>query len=194
MRIVQKFLFLAALLLVGACSAPGEKSPPGQSIEIREANGNLSLSVPVSRLTMTMPKSNWSRKDKSALGGGTKNPRYFYFEDKTQASLIMSGWFEPAQLFKGVPAIWEEDTKSWKKGGLPEPVNISFEKLNGWDAVMYDHNLRNAVSSHVRAHWVRSGTWIDVHISTTTNKSSAENRAKLKAVLKDIAVVEKGRG
>jgi hypothetical protein len=191
MRIIPRLIFSGSLLVLGACSTPEDKPPSGQNIEIKEGNGSISLSVPVSRLTMTMPKNNWNRKDMSALGGGTKNPRYFYFEDKTQASLIMSGWFEPAQLFKGVPAMWEEETRSWKKGGLPEPVNISFQKLGSWDTVMYDHNLGNAVNSHVRAHWVKSGTWIDIHISTTANKSSAENRAKLKAVLKDISVVEK---
>lgn len=194
MQIFQKSLFVAALLFVGACSGTGEKRPPDQSIEISEANGSYRLSVPESRLTMTMAKSNWSPRDKSSMGGATRNPRYFYFEDGIQASLFLSGWFEQDHLFKGVPALWEQDTKSWKKAGLPKPINVSFEKFGGWDTVMYDHVFGNALSSHVRAHWVRSGTWIDVHISTTTNNSSAENRAKLKALLSDISVSEKASG
>ena len=194
MQIFQKSLFVTALLFVGGCAGTGEKHPPDESIEISEVNGSYHLSVPVSRLTMTMAKSNWSPKDKSSLGGATQNPRYFYFEDEKEASQIMSGWFEQDHLFRGVPALWEQDTKSWKKVGLPEPINVSFEKFGGWDTVMYDHVFGNALSSHVRAHWVRSGTWIDVHISTTTNNSSAENRAKLKALLSDISVSEKADG
>ena len=164
-----------------------------ESIEIKEASGRYIFSVPVSRLTMTLPKSNWSPKVKS-IGGSTNNPRYFYFEDNKEASLILSGWFEPDRLFKGVRNHWEKDTQSWKKQGLPEPINVSFEKLDGWDTVMYDHNFGKAVSSHLRAHWVQSGTWIDLHLSTTTYRSSDENRKKLKALLRGISISEKGGG
>jgi hypothetical protein len=180
------------LFLVGACSTT-EGTRRTESIEIKEAGDSYSLSVPLSRITMTLPKGNWSLKDKN-IGGGTSNPRYFYFEDNKEASLILSGWFEPARLFKGVPKHWEEDTQAWKKRGLPEPVNVSFEKLGGWDAVLYDHHFGNTVNSHLRAHWVQSGTWIDIHLSTTTNRSSAENRKKLRSLLRGISIAEKGGG
>ena len=191
---IQRSLVAATLLALAACVGPGAKRPPGQDIEIKQANGSYSLSVPASRLTMTLPQSNWSRKDKSSLGGATASPRYFYFEDSKEAGLQLSGWFEPEQRFKGVRAMWEQDSKGFKQSGLPEPANVAFEKLGGWDTVMYDHTLGPLLSSHVRAHWVRAGTWIDLHISVTTAKSSAENRAKLRALLKDISISEKGGG
>jgi hypothetical protein len=191
---IQRSLVAAAVLALTACVAPGAKRPPGQDIEIKQVNGSYSLSVPASRLMMTLPPSNWSRKDKSSVGGATASPRYFYFEDSKEAGLQLSGWFEPEQRFKGVRAMWEQDSKSFKESGLPEPANVAFEKLGGWDTVMYDHTLGSLLSSHVRAHWVRAGTWIDIHISITTTKSSAENRVKLKALLKDISISEKGGG
>jgi len=138
---IRRSLVAAALLALAACAAPGAKRPPGQDIEITRANGSYSLSVPASRLTMTLPQSNWSRKDKSSLGGATASPRYFYFEDSKEASLQLSGWFEPEQRFKGVRAMWEQDSKGFKERGLPEPANVAFEKLGGWDTVMYDHTL-----------------------------------------------------
>ena len=192
MQFVYKSSLVALLFLVSACSTTGG-ARPAESIEIKEANDSYRLSVPVSQLAMTLPKGNWSLKDKS-IGGETSNPRYFYFVDKKEASLILSGWFEPDRLFTGVPKLWEKDTQSWKKGGLPQPINVSFEKLGGWDTVMYDHNLDNLVSSHLRAHWVQSGTWIDLHLSTTTNRSSTENREKLRSLLRGISVSEKGSG
>ena len=87
---------------------------------------------------MTLPQSNWSRKDKSSVGGATASPRYFYFEDSHEASLQLSGWFEPEHRFKGVRAMWEQDSKSFKESRLPEPANFAFEKLGGWDTVTKD--------------------------------------------------------
>lgn len=192
MQVIQKLLLVATVLLVSGCSVTGG-TRPNESIEIKEASDSYSFSVPVSRLTMTLPKSNWSPKVNS-IGGGTNNPRYFYFKDKKEASLLLSGWFEPDRLFTGVRNHWEKDRQSLEKNGLPEPINVSFEKLGGWDTVMYDHNLDNIVSSHLRAHWVQSGTWIDLHLSTTTSSSSAENRKKLKSLLGGISISEKGGG
>lgn len=185
-------LLTAMLVLASACSTTGGAQPTAR-IEIKEVNDSYRLSVPVSQLTMTMPKRNWSPKDKS-IGGGTSNPRYFYFEDKKEAGLILSGWFEPARLFIGVSKLWDKDTQSWRKEGRPQPINVSFEKLAGWEAVMYDHTLGSLVSSHLRAHWVQSGTWIDIHLSTTTSRSSVENRKTLRSLLTSISISEKSGG
>src|SRR6266849_4992765 len=115
---------LATSFLATACSTGGPR--PKEAIEITETGGAYRLSVPVSELTMTLPRGNWFRKDKSALGGGTANPRYFYFEDAKEESLILSGWFEPDRLFNGSAAKqWEKDAATLKKTNVPPPVNVS---------------------------------------------------------------------
>lgn len=183
----------AASILAAACAGTGPRSK--EALEISESSTSYRLSVPVSQLTLTVPRGNWARQDKSALGGGTANPRYFYFEDASDESLILSGWFEPDRLFSGSAAKqWQKDAAALKKTPAPEPVNVTFEKIGGWDTVMYDHLLGKVVSSHMRAHWVQAGTWIDIHISTTTERSSADNRKKLKSLLRAITVTEKGNG
>jgi hypothetical protein len=188
----NKLLIAVAASILAACSTPGPRS--NEALEIIESSSAYRLSVPVSELTLSFPRGNWSRQDKSALGAGTANPRYFYFEDANEESLILSGWFEPERLFSGSAAKqWQKDAAALKKTPAPEPVNVTFEKVGGWDTVMYDHLMGKVVSSHVRAHWVQAGTWIDIHISTTTYRSSAENRKKLKSLLRAITVAEKAR-
>ena len=194
MKTTKLMVAFATSILAAACSTPGGPRS-NESIEITETKGAYRLSVPVSQLALTLPRGNWSRKDKSALGGGTANPRYFYFEDAKEESLILSGWFEPDRLFSGSASKqWEKDAAGLKKASLPQPVNVSFEKIAGWDSVLYDQVFSGVVSSHMRAHWVQAGTWIDIHLSTTTYSSSAENRKKLRALLRGISVVEKGSG
>ena len=194
MRTTKLLVALAASVLAAACSTSGGPRS-NESIEITETKSAYRLSVPLSQLALTLPRGNWSRKDKSALGGGTANPRYFYFEDAKEESLILSGWFEPDRLFSGsATKQWEKDAAGLKKASLPQPMNVSFEKIAGWDTVLYDQIFSGIVSSHMRAHWVQAGTWIDIHISTTTSDSSIENRKKLRSLLRGISVVEKGSG
>jgi len=194
MKTTKLVVAVAASVLAAACSTTG--GPRGnESIDIAETKSAYRLSVPVSQLSLTLPRGNWSRKDKSALGGGTANPRYFYFEDAKEESLILSGWFEPDRLFSGSASKqWEKDAAGLKKASLPQPVNVSFEKIGGWDSVLYDQVFSGVMSSHLRAHWVQAGTWIDIHLSTTSDSSSAENRKKLRLVLRGISVAEKGSG
>lgn len=189
MQVVQKVLCLATFLILSGCAVP-LGGPMSESIEVKGGDDRYAVSAPGSRLTMAFPKGNWLRKEKS-IGGATGNPRYFYFENSQAESLILSGWFEPENRSIGLRPQWESATASWKQRGLPEPVNVSFEKLGSWDAVWYDHYVGKVVSSHLRAHRVQAGTWIDLHISTTTYKSSADNRMVLKRLLQEIAVTEK---
>lgn len=185
----RRAVALAITIFAAACATSPRSD---EAIQISETGKVYTLSVPVSQLTMTFPRGNWLRKDMSALGGGTVNPRYFYFEDADEETLILSGWFEPDRLFSGSAAKqWQQDAAALKKTPAPEPVNVSYEKIAGWDTVMYDHLLDRAVSSHMRAHWVQAGTWIELHLSTTTQHSSAENRRKLRSLLHGISVAQK---
>lgn len=186
-HIVKSFL-VAGLLLVGGCSAPGGVDS-SQRIHASEADGRYRVTVPASRLELTLPQGNWRKKDGN-LGGGTASPRYFYFENRAD-NLVVSGWFEPDGAYTGVRTLWKEQSEKQKKAGMPPTVNVAYAKLGGWDSVMFDYVLGKRTSSHIRGHWVQAGTWIDIHVSTTTDDSSADNRKRLRALLKEISVAVK---
>lgn len=165
-----------------------EAPPPrADALQIRDLAQGYELSVPASRLVMTIPKSAMPRATREPSPNG--HPRYFYFVD---GLLNVSGWFEPATEFAGIRSFWERETATWRKKGLPPPVETSFARIGKWDAVLYDVASPAGTNSHIRAHWVQAGTWIDVHLSVTTDRPSAENRSRLTELLKTIAVREKG--
>lgn len=159
------------------------------AIQITQKGDSYFLTVPVSRLVMSIPSSGLSQKDNSS-GGSTDNPRYFYFNDSAN-NLIISGWFEPAQGFSGVQKFWANETNAWKKNKLPEPRDVLFKKIGNWDAIVYDMDIPGATNSHIRAHWIQSGTWIDVHLSVVSKQSSREARSKIESMLNSIVVTEK---
>lgn len=168
-------------------SSPSAAANPARedAIQIIQRSNDYWLAVPVSRLAMSLPKGGLSRKN-----GPSNHPRYFYFEDPA-LHLIVSGWFEPEQEFAGVKEVWSKDTRAWRRSGLPEPRGVSFTKIDKWDAVVYDMEVPGGTNAHIRAHWVQAGTWIDIHLSITSNESSQNARARLESLLKSIAVTEK---
>ena len=111
-------------------------------------------------------------------------------EDAAQ-SLIISGWFEPDPDYPGITIFWEGQLKQWRDGGLPEPQAVSIARISDWDAVIYDMALPFARNSHIRAHLVQAGTWIDLHLSITSLGTTGQNRAKLKSALKAIRIRQK---
>jgi len=173
------FSAFALLLLAGVTLAQDA------SLQITEVGDNYRLAVPVSRLVMTIPKG----KLKQTTNPGSNHPRYFYFIDGT---FNLSGWFEPSQRFKGVDDFWSGETASWKRQGLPEAKDTTFSKLDNWQVVIYDMAIPGPANTHIRAHWVQAGTWIDLHLSLTGG-TSADNRAKLAAFLQTIQVKEKDK-
>lgn len=157
-------------------------------IDIQQRNGAYELTVPASRLAITIPRGNLILK--ADAPGSVANPRYFFFEDDTQ-HMIVSGWFEPDPGFPGIAKFWEDQTKTWRENGLPEPHAVSVARISDWEAVIYDMALPFGHNSHIRAHWVQAGTWIDLHLSITSEDTSSENRAKLRRTLKSIQVRQK---
>ena len=119
------------------------------------------------------------------VGGATASPRYFYFTDDTK-NLELSGWFESADGFAGVKKFWEQEMAAWPRSALPEPRNVTFTKIGKWDAIVYDVPEPSAPIKNVRAHWVQAGTWIDVHVSTTSG-----SRDSLASFLETLEVSEK---
>jgi len=178
-------VLVAALAVVNTTAT---SAPPSQSIAIETAETSYILTVPVSRLTMTIPKGHLVLK--SSPLGEPNNPRYFYFQD-SKVTFIVSGWFEPASGFSGIERFWENETNAWKRNGLPEAQDVSFTKIGNWDSVVYETKLPRGTNAHIRAHWVQAGTWIDVHLSLTSTRASAESRKLLESYLRTISVEEK---
>lgn len=184
MRKILSLLFL----VLAFNSAPGGAASSQESLEISELNNTYVLKVPVSRLTMIIPKAGLSPGKNT--GGAADSPRYFYFEDKA-SGLIISGWFEPQQAFSGMKKFWQAETDAWKRKGIPDPQNVSFVKIGGWDAITYDMPIASGSNPHIRAHWLQAGTWIDIHLSITSSRSRQEAGAQLQSLLKAIQVKEK---
>jgi hypothetical protein len=183
--IVRTVGVLVVLLAVTACAAPSRTA----GIEIQTREAAYELTVPVSRLTMTIPKGGLLPATPSGAGS-VDNPRYFYLED-TALRLIVSGWFEPEQRYPGIEQLWSHDTANWRRRQLPEPENVVFSTVDKWDVVMYDMPFRVGAHSHMRAQWVQAGTWIDVHLSIVSRRSSRENRATLHSLLGTIRINQK---
>ncbi len=70
-------------------------------------------------------------------------------------------------------------------------MNVALRRDNGWDLVFYDQGIQSLTSSHMRALWVQAGTWIELRLSVTSPRSSADNRAALEALLGGIKISEK---
>jgi len=169
--------------------AAAQAARKADSLEITEEEGNYVLTVPVSRLVMSIPKGGLER-GRSTSGGATDSPRYFYFEDKA-SHLIASGWFEPDSEFPGIERVWKDETAAWKRKKLPEPQDVSFERSGSWNAIVYDMATPAGGNSHLRAHRLQAGTWIEIHLSLTGDASREERRGKLREFLSVVQVSEK---
>jgi len=161
------------------------------ALYVARHGGSYELSVPVSRLVMTVPQANFSRSDKPG-SGAAHSRRHFLFEDKKQG-LIVSGWFEPASSYSNFDKIWHDEKASWQSENLPAPANETRFKSGGWDAVAYDLVLQDgaANSPNIRAFWVEAGTWIDLHLSSASTATPEEQRRRLVKLLESIRVSQR---
>jgi hypothetical protein len=172
-------------------AVPGMKDSPVRpdALQITQTDQAYVLTVPASRLVMRIPLNGLSLTN-SAIGGPTDNPRYFHFRDDTK-QVIMSGWVESDQAFPGLQKIWADEVTVSKKNGLAEAQRVAFGRMANWETIAYERAVPNFTNSHLHAHWVQAGTWIDLHLSLTTNGSSQDARAKLESLLRTIVVSQK---
>ncbi|MEQ1795682.1 MAG: hypothetical protein ABL970_15985 [Nitrospira sp.] len=166
-----------------------EHSVRSDALQITSTEQAHLLTVPASRLVMRLPLGGLSLTN-SAIGGSTANPRYFHFRDDAK-QVVISGWFESDQAFPGLQKIWADEVRVSKKNGLPDAQRVVFGRLGNWETIAYERAVPNITNSHLHAHWVQAGTWIDLHASLTTNGSSQDARAKLEALLRAIVVTQK---
>jgi hypothetical protein len=169
---------VSALILLST-AASGQQSSDSVTLKITQEAANYVLTVPVSRLVMTIPKGAL-QVQRGAASGAASSPRYFLLEDQS-GPLVISGWFESADGFSDIKSFWRKETAAWKRQGLPKPRDVTFEHIGTWNAILYDLPLPDATNTHIRAHWVQSGTWIDIHLSLTGPARQAGLRETLPA-------------
>jgi len=184
----------AMAMLEGAVHSTKQTAPQGHAarpdaLQITQTEQAYVLTVPASRLVMRIPLNGLALTN-SAIGGPTDNPRYFHFRDDTK-QVIISGWVESDQGFPGLQKIWADEVTVSKKNGLPDAQRVAFGRVGNWETIAYERAVPNSTNSHLHAHWVQAGTWIDLHVSLTTNGSSQDARAKLESLLRTIVVSQK---
>ncbi len=144
------------------------------------------LTVGASRLRLKVPKQGLVQSD-MRLGGSTNSPRYFELERQVP-NLIVSGWFESDGGFHDIKTFWKSESKSLTQSGLPAPANVSFLKQGNWEVVAYEIPIANVTNANLRAELKQAGTWIDLHLSSTSNLTVAEARKQLIATLANFEV------
>ena len=187
MRNRDLIMTLVASSVVIAPLAGSASPPEDQQLAIMETDNSFRLSVPVSRLIMTLPRGNLTVVHESGSGAAASS-RYFHFEDAH--GIIISGWFESAQSYGSIKQFWKGETDAWKKNHLPNPRDTSIVKIDNWDAILYDIKVPGGSNTHIRGEWVELGTWIDVHISVTTAEPIGAARARAMSVLRSIRITE----
>jgi len=115
-----------------------------------------------------------------------------YFKlTRRDPQLILSGWLEPASSYKGLKEFWQSESRSPAYAGALAPNRVEMLKAGPWEVVAFDVSVPGGTSAHLRAERVQAGTWIDLHLSTTSARPPATLRAELLAVLRQVQVVEK---
>jgi len=139
------------------------------------------LTVLESKLIMIIPKGNLKKEI-------VKSYRSFKFRDGLDGFNI-SGWFEPDSSYTSMKENWEGNIISWKKTKLPPPQKIQFSKQNAWEVVAYDMGREDCIGPNLKAHLVKEGTWIDLHLSFDCYAYG--DREKLLSFLKNIKIQTK---
>jgi hypothetical protein len=171
MRLAAAALLLAAWLASAAALA--------------QADGPFTFTVPQSKVIVKLSDTSL-RPDP----GEPSRPGYFKAM-RREPQLIVSGWLEPAARYKGIQAFWEGESKSPAFAGPLAPTRIEMSQKGAWEVVAYDVVLGGITSAHLRAERVQAGTWIDLHLSTTSTRPAATLRAELMTALGQVEIVEK---
>ena len=161
------------------------RTPP---IQIETNRQGTIIGNAVNKLKLLITSGNLKRMDERS-GGGQSNPGYFYFQD-TRTQILISGWFEPIEKFEydDVRRFW---ASQYSNGEL---LNAEFRKIDDWEIFLFDLPLPaefrgRACNSNLRANLLKDDTWIDLHLSITSDKSSAILRNDLIEYIKTIRII-----
>jgi hypothetical protein len=174
----MRSLTLGLLALLTACAT--REVGPQDRISISEAESAYEVSVPLSRLIMTVPKGAIVR-DTSQRGGAMDSPRYFRFHDRASGT-ILSGWFEPASRYVDLRHSLKVETES-----LGEPLDLEEGTIGGMRVLSYYLAVPRGNSAHIRASYIGAGTWVDIHASVTADRSRDEVKKQVSALVSSIA-------
>jgi hypothetical protein len=146
--------------------------------------------------TFTVPQSRVLVKvsDPSLLPDAAASAKPNYFKlIRREPLLIVSGWLEPAQQYKGLNAFWEGESRSPVYAGALAPTRVEMLREGAWEVVAFDVSASGAVQSNLRAERVEAGTWVDLHLSTIARGAtpSTKLRAELLAVLRQVQILQK---
>ena len=160
-------------------------------IVVQDAGNTFELTVPQSRLILSMPKGGLTIvTNQRRIGGGTESARYFQLTDPAEG-LIVSGWFEPARRYADLDESWRQAMEHTKKEGFPAPHDVEHSELGTWRAILYNYSLPNLSSAHVRTSYLAAGTWIDLHVSVTSARPGSETRKQVETFVRSMQVREK---
>lgn len=180
-RNIVILMMMTQLILTEGCAGITKSN----TIQCKETAQNYEMQVPVSELYMIISKDNFPTKGSGEFGGG-----YFILKNDAE-NCMLSVWFDSANRFNGTEKKWQDYVEIIRRKGWPLPQDIQFQKIDGWDTVLYDDKLPKFTVSNIRANWIQAGTWIDLHLSMLVKSTSDESRAKLVGILKTIQVKEK---
>lgn len=158
-------------------------------LDFAQADGNIVLSVPASRLSLSLPHGGL-RVTHDRSGGATESPRYFKLEDPDTGTVV-SGWFEPADRYMDLDKSFAGEMDQ-VKGILGPAQQVERSEINGWHVITYHFALpRGGTSANIRASYTGAGTWIDLHASVSTSAPADEARRRVRALLESVHVTEK---
>ncbi len=188
LRIILKrlILFVLSVFAWGCASTQGIDERSAIAIGVRDQH--FFLTVPESKLGVRLPRG-FARASPPERGGATLSLRYFFFVDEARG-IVLSGWFEPDSRFKGAKTLWEE-TLAARPSTWPRPQDVSFSNVAGWDTISFTLASPPRSNAHLWAHWIQAGTWIELHLSCSDNRTTAEQHATLVEVLRTVEVSEK---
>lgn len=165
MKIVALGLCLA---IVGCAEDP---IPARERVAVVEQGTRFDITVPPSHVVLQVPRGDLSNMPPSGQGAAG-SPRYFLLQG-TQG-LSMSGWIEPARMYKPLADLMPADFKKLAAMGFGKPLRVETLRVGAFDVVAYDFELTaDATQSNVRAAWHDQDTWIDLHLSRTGQSASA---------------------
>jgi hypothetical protein len=188
----MRLTYLVGVLsvMIGGSSVPAAAvEEPSGTLVTTTLGDSIELSVPASRLTVIFPHGDLAAVNEPRTGAAA-SLRYFHFIDEKRG-LVVSGWFEPASSYGGFEKFWTGELLAMKKHGIPIRGAPDVVKAGPWQVVAYDVDFPKGVSANVRAELISAGTWVDVHISVTSNGSPREAREQAVQFLKSIVAKEK---